>query len=132
MEILSKLFGSEAKVKIIRLFLFAPETVFDIPTIADRVKEETSKVRREMTILEKIAFVKKRVKVNGKGSSSRGFMLNSSFGYLTSLQTFLINSKPLEPKEIVRKFSSLGSIKLIVVSGIFTHNPDSRVDLLIV
>ena len=132
METLSKLFGSEAKVKIIRLFLFAPETVFDIPTISERVKEDSTKVRREMSGLEKIGFVKRRVKVNGKGTGAKGFILNSGFGYLTALQTFLINSKPLLPKEIVRKFSSLGTIKLIVVAGIFIQNPDSRVDVLIV
>ncbi len=132
METLSKLFGSEAKVKIIRLFLFAPETVFDTPIIADRTKEDIAKVRREMTGLEKIAFVKRRAKSNGKGGTTRGFVLNTNFGYLASLQAFLINSKPLEQKEIIKKFSALGSIKLIVVAGIFTHNPDSRVDLLIV
>jgi hypothetical protein len=131
METLGKLFGSECKVKIIRLFLFNPETVFDTATIADRVKEDVAKVRRELSGLNKIVFVKQRVK-RGKNGSRRGFILNQNFAYLVALQTFLISSKPLQPKDIIRKVSSLGTLKLIVVAGTFTQNPDSRADILIV
>lgn len=128
MEILSRLFGSEAKVKIIRLFLFSPETVFDTATIALRVKEDAFKVRHELFNLEKIGLIKRKAKKQGKN----GFMLNNDFSYMISLQNLLINSKPLQPKEIIRKISSLGTIKLIIVAGVFIQNPDSRVDILIV
>lgn len=131
MEVLGRLFGSETKVKIIRLFLFNPETVFDTATIADRVKEDISKVRRELAGLNKIVFVKQRVK-KGKNGSRRGYILNTNFTYLNSLQNFLITSKPLQPKDIIKKFSSLGTMKLIVVAGVFTQNLDSRADILIV
>ncbi len=131
METLGKLFGSETKVKVIRLFLFNPETVFDTSTIADRVKEDVAKVRRELTGLSKITFVKQRVK-RGKNGSRRGFVLNNDFSYLTSLQNLLTSSRSLQPKQISKKFSALGTVKLIIVAGIFIQDQDSRVDLLIV
>jgi predicted nucleotidyltransferase len=133
MEILSKLFGSEAKVKIIRLFLFAPETIFDVHTIAERVKEDVSKVRREILGLEKILLVKRRAITSKKiKNATHGFILNKDFSYLIALQNFLINTKTLQPKEIIKRFSTVGSIKLIIVSGIFLQNNDSRVDILVV
>ena len=141
MEILSKLFGSEAKVKIMRLFLFNPDTVFEIGGIADRVKEDAARVRKEILGLDKISLIKKKivgkaqVKVGKKVETrvtSYGYYLNRSFSYLSPLQNFLINAKPLQPKEIVKKVAQLGTVKLLVISGVFIQDSESRVDLLVV
>jgi len=130
METLSKLFGSENKVKIMRLFLFNPEKAFSIADIADRVKTETSKVRRETSVLEKMGLIKHRS--TGKKTGGQGFALNTQFPYLLPLQNFLINIEPLHPKEIIKKITKLGSIKLILVAGVFIQEAESRADLLIV
>ncbi len=128
METLSKLFGSETKVKIMRLFLFNPETVFDVNDIAERTKADISKVRRELSNIEKTDLVKRKTAKTGR----KGFALNSQFHYLLQLQNFLINSEPLHPREIVSKLSRLGAMKLILTAGVFIQEPESRVDLLIV
>ena len=131
METLSKLFGSETKVKIMRLFLFNPEHIFDVKEIATRVKSDSTRVRREMSILEKINLVKRRVTTKKK-SNGYGFIANSQFSYLLPLQNFLINVEPLQPKEITKRISKLGSIKLIIIAGVFIQEPESRLDILIV
>ncbi len=128
METLSKLFGSEAKVKMMRLFLFNPETVFDVADIARRSDENTAKVRKEINLLQKTGLVKHHMTRAGKN----GFILNSQFTYLLPLQNFLINIEPLHPKEIVKRIGKLGTIKLLLVAGVFIQNPESRVDILIV
>ena len=130
METLAKLFGSEAKVKIMRLFLFNPETIFDIDGISDRVKVDASHVRKEINQLEKIGLIKPRV--SHTGNNKKGFVLDSHFGYLTPLQNFLINVEPLNPKEIIKRITKLGAIKLIIIAGVFIQEPESRVDMLIV
>ena len=130
MEALSKLFGSEAKVKIMRLFLFNPEHVFLVKEISLRSKASTVSVRREMSVLEKIGLVKRRAIKNK--SNGHGYVLDHTFAYLTPLQNFLINVEPLKPKEIIKRISRLGTIKLIVIAGVFIQEPESRVDLLIV
>ncbi|MFA7216627.1 MAG: hypothetical protein WC095_01440 [Candidatus Paceibacterota bacterium] len=129
MEILSKLFGNEAKVKIMRLFLFNEDTVFDTGEISDRVKTDVSRVRKEVNLLEKIGLIRKKT---NKNSKKVGFVLNKQFGYLTPLQNFLINVEPFDQKEIIRKISKIGSIKLIIVAGVFIQEPESRIDILIV
>lgn len=128
METLSKIFGSETKVKMMRLFLFNPEKVFDIQDVADRTNADLSKVRRELNVLEKMGLVKRRV----SRTSKKGFVLDSQFGYLLPLQNFLINVEPLQPKEIVKKISKLGTIKLIIIAGVFIQETESRIDLLVV
>lgn len=129
METLSKIFGSETKVKIMRLFLFNPEKVFDTANIADRVNADVSKVRREVNNLEKMGLVRRKVTKNG---TRKGLSLNSQFSYLTSLQNFLINVEPLNGKEIARRIGRLGTIKLLIVSGVFIQEYESRIDLLVV
>jgi len=125
METLSKLFGSEAKVKMMRLFLFNPETVFDTAEIAKRSDENPAKVRKEVNLLFKTNLIKHHQTRAGKN----GFTLNSQFMYLTPLQNFLINIEPLQPKEIVKRIGKLGTIKLLLVAGVFIQNPESRVDI---
>jgi hypothetical protein len=127
MEVLSKLFGSEVKVKMIRLFLFNPETAFSVKDISERVKDPESKVRREITNFLKMDFIKKR-----KIGKKQGFVMNHNFSYLYPLQNFLINTEPLHPREIIKKVGRLGSIKLIIIAGVFIQDPESRADILIV
>ena len=131
METLSKLFGSETKVKIMRLFLFNPERIFDTADITERIQGNISRVRKEVSTMEKMGFIKRR-STHKKNSSRQGFTIDSQFTYLSPLQNFLINTEPLHPKEIVKKISKLGSIKLIIVAGVFIQENESRVDLLVV
>jgi predicted transcriptional regulator len=131
METLAKLFGSETKVKILRLFLFNPDQVFDAHDVSARVQSELPKVRRELLQAEKMGLVRRRA-TSKKRKTGHGYVLDAQFTYLSQLQNFLINIEPLLPKEIIKKFTRLGSIKLILVAGVFIQSPESRVDLLIV
>ncbi len=131
METLSKLFGSENKVKIMRLFLFNPDYVFDVRDISKRIKSYPAKVRKEMSVLEKTGLVKRKSS-NRKSMRGQGFALDSSFTYLSPLQNFLINTEPFHPKEIIKRISRLGNIKMILVAGVFIQEPESRLDILIV
>lgn len=131
METLGRIFGSETKVKIMRLFLFSPDKVFDTKTIGEKIDEDSGRVRRELSILEKIDFLKRRVG-NRNGKQVQGYIMNSNFSYLLPLQNFLINIEPLQPKELIKKITKLGSVKLIIVAGVFIQDPESRVDVFIV
>jgi hypothetical protein len=59
-------------------------------------------------------------------------MLNSSYAYLPAIKNFLIDATPITEKEIIRKVSSTGNIKLVLISGLFLHERDSRIDILVV
>lgn len=127
METLARIFGSETKVKMMKLFIFNEEKVFTMKDVADRTKSDIGKVRREMSVLEKIGLIKRR-QIKGR----HGFVLNNLFPYLKQLQNFLIDVEPLQPKEMVKKLGKSGSIKVIVTAGIFIQDSESRADLLVV
>ena len=123
MKSVSHIFGGEAKVKIMRLFIFNPGLAFTYAEVAGRAKERPSTARRELRILTKAGLVKQRAK---------GFMLDSSYLHLPAIENFLIDAAPITEKEIIRKVSRAGNIKLILISGVFLHDRDSRVDILVV
>ena len=60
------------------------------------------------------------------------FVLNKSYRYLAAISDFLIDANPLSEKEIGKRIGNTGSIKLILLSGVFIHNPEARVDVLVV
>src|SRR3989339_804122 len=100
METLSKLFGSEAKVKIMRLFLFNPDRTFRTSDVVGRVKVSAGQARREISLLERAGLIKSRLNHTG---NKKGYALDSHFAYLLPLQNFLINTEPLQPKEIIKR-----------------------------
>lgn len=123
MNTVSLIFGGEAKVKIMRLFIFNPNSTFTVAEVATRAKVSPSAARREVLNLTKAGLIKKR---------ARGYNLNSSYLYLPAIGNFLIDATPLSEKEILKKMSKAGNLKLLLVAGVFLHDPDSRVDILIV
>jgi hypothetical protein len=123
MDILSKIFGSLARVKIMRLFLLNKDSVFDNKEIVKRSRVNSKLVNQEVKILHSIGFIKK---------NSKGWSFNSSFKYINEIEDLLINSESLDKKVVWDNLKKVGQIKLLIVSGIFIKNKDSRVDLLIV
>lgn len=123
MKSVSHIFGSEAKVKIMRLFVFNPETFFPPKEVASRSKVRSNIARRELNALTKAGLIKKL---------SKGYVLNQNYEYLPAVENFLIDASPITDKELIKKLSRAGSLKLVLVSGAFVHDHDARVDLLVV
>lgn len=143
MDILEKLFGSAAKVKIIKLFLFNPDSAFDNPEAAERAKVSKAVTRREISNLEKIGFVKSKFYIKEirrqKNRSIQtfrkrvnGWTLDPKFPYVEAIKSFLSNINPFKHRDIIDRISRAGKIQLLIISGIFIKDPDSRADLLVV
>ncbi len=141
METLEKIFGGVDKVKTMRLFLFNPQIAFGISDISRRTKITSARARTETKNLEKIGLIKK--KIISKGASSlkkkaatkkrvQGWILDEKFSFLNSLQDFLINITSAQNLEILEKIKRVGLVKLVILSGVFIQDNESRVDILIV
>ena len=140
-EMLEKLFGSVAKVKIMRLFLFNVADSFDIKQISERAKVTASQARHEMGILEKIGLVKKRsffkeVKVGRKKVVQRrrvsGWGFDETFEYVDPLRDLLAHVSGGRNRQLIQRLTRVGKLKLVIISGFFIQNWDSRVDLFVV
>ena len=126
MEILGKILGNGARVKIMRLFLLNRSKGFKHRDIVKRSRISPSLVRRELRLLASVNFIKRRSLV------SLDWYFNPLFKYGEEFKDLLLSSDTLDKQVILNNFKKVGRVKLIIVSGIFIKNDDSRVDLLIV
>ncbi len=144
MDTLGKIFGSNARVKILRLFLLNSLEVYDIATISLKTKVGMSETRREVQGLKKAgilndkSFIKEIPPKRGARKTTptkkrlQGFQLKANFPLLIPLKNLLVSETPLNRDEIMKRLKGVGKIKFLALSGIFLDDTDSRVDLLIV
>ena len=141
---LEKLFGSSARVKIIRLFLSNPENVFSLDDVSRRAKVLTPSAKREISLFKSVGLIKQRdettdeiIKLKDgtekiKKKKFNGYFLNVLFPFVHALRNLVINAAPADKEAMIKEINTIGRIKLVVFSGIFTNRENSRVDLLLV
>ncbi len=123
MEILGKIFGNAARVKLMRLFLINPQLAFTKKEIIKRSRVNSNLASKELKLLFSVGFIKK---------TGKNWIFDSVFKYAKEFDRLLINSDSLDRKLIVDSFKKTGKVKLLLISGVFIKNKDTRVDLLIV
>jgi len=123
MEILEKILNSGARVKIMRLFLLNKDKSFKNQDVVKRSRVSADTVRRELRLLLSVGFIKK---------NNMDWHFNSSFKYSREFEGLLISSDTINKEEIANNIKKTGKIKLLLISGLFIKNSDSRVDMLIV
>jgi hypothetical protein len=142
MDILGKLFGSAARVKVLKLFLYNPEEVFESAEIIRKAKITSGEARREIVLMQTIGFVRKKSVYKEVLRKSRGrremvkrriqgYCLDENFPYINQLIELFRTDKNSN-KMILRRLHTVGKLKLVITSGFLTDDQDGRVDLLIV
>ena len=143
METLALLLGGQARVKLMRLFLFNKENVYALSQACAHAKISEKEAKREIILLEKTDLIKsksiittKQVKRGQKivevKKKETGWFLNNDFIYLSQLQALLTGSKLLKDEEIMKKLGRAGKMKLVILAGVFIQDWTSRVDLFVV
>jgi len=127
MDPLSRLFGSTARLKLLRLFLFNEDIAFTSADAAFRSKISKDAARKEISVLVAAGVIKKRS--GGKGVA---YSASRRFPHYDALQEFLRASTNLSDADFVNTLKKAGALRLVVVSGLFTGAIETKVDLLIV
>ena len=127
MEPLAKLFGSPARLKTVRLFVFNPDASLTVSDIVLRTKLSKDVVRHELVDLIASGLVRK------KGTDSPvHYQTNPRFEQLGALDTFIRDTTSVRPKSMLSALKRAGALKLVALSGIFTSVLESQIDLLVV
>ncbi len=137
METLAKLFGGQARVKIMRLFLLNDANAFELEEVSTRSRVLKANARKEVNALSAMGFIKSKIvsREGSRGSKKKvtAFYLNQSFKHLDSIRDLVVDPDLLvEDGSLAQRFKQIGKIKLMIVSGVFIGDRESRVDVLIV
>lgn len=130
------LFGSQARVKLLRFFLFNPSKEFTFDEISRRARLVRRTARTEMNALERAGVIKKKqiyIQLDGKDKKTRanGYALNKKFPELQALQTFLFETAPLDSKNVLKHLRKAGPVDFVAVAGMFVRDFEQRLDILL-
>jgi hypothetical protein len=136
---LSILFGSTARVKLLRFFLFNPSKEFTFDDISRRAKLVRRTARTEITALLKAGVVKeKSVSIDieikeGKSKKMKAlaYTLNKDFPELPALQTFLFETAPIDGKNLLKYLRQAGMLDFVGIAGVFVRDFEQRLDVLL-
>lgn len=139
LDVLGKLFGSMNRVKLMKFFLLNQDESVSIIDLADRLRVKSKMITGELNELAKIGMIKSRVVVKQSESSRakkkkkmKGFIAVKDFSLNEPLRNLLIDTSGTHIPDVVSRFAKVGKIGLFIVSGIFIHENDTVMDLLIV
>jgi len=124
---LAKLFGSVARVRLLRLFLFNPRSSYTVPEASNHARVPERTVRKELNLFVTAKLIK-RARLRSAGAR---WALNPEFEYLSAMQDLLINA-PERAEDILERLRGVGQLKLVVLSGIFVGEWEGRLDLFVV
>ena len=139
-HMLEKLFGSNTRVKILKLFLLNPAEKFYIRQLARDLRLQLNSVRRELENLENFGILTSDIKneiaeeekSGSAGQEKKYFRANPDFVLFDEIRALMVKAQILYEKDFVRKLQSMGKVKLLVLTGLFVNNPNTLIDILLV
>lgn len=127
MDPLARLFGSNARLKLLRLFLFNDDQQFTAAEVEFRTKTPKVTVRRELSVLIAAGVVRKRA---GKGKTA--YVANPRFVHHEALHSFLRTTTSIGDADMLLALKRAGTLRLVILSGLFSGAVDTKIDVLIV
>lgn len=128
---LSSLFGSPARVKILSAFLTKPDEKYYLRQLARDLELQVNSVRREIINLEEIGLIIP-IAVETKAKEKKYYTINKSFILFPEMKALFIKSQVLSTKEFAENVQKLYTPKLLILAGFFVEDTNSKTDILIV
>ncbi len=126
-----QLFGSKTRVKLLQLFYGNPNRSFYVREITRKIDEQINSVRRELANLLSIGIISSETTNN-----RLYYEVNQKYEFYKALSEIFGGTDLSVIKEVKEDdndpFKSLGNVELAILTGQFTRDERSGIDLLIV
>lgn len=126
-DIFEILFGSKARVRLLRFLLLNSEREFSLEETAEKTLLKRVEMNRELNHLKKIKLINERSKKNKKF-----ILVNPSFPFYTELKNLFSKSDIDAQSKAFQKLATVGEVKLVLVSGVFLNYAKSKADMILV
>lgn len=127
MDSLARLFGSPARLKLLRLFIFNDEAAFTVADAALRARVSKDATRKELSNLAVAGVLRKKT-----AKMAGGYGVDKRFAHFEALKLFLRSTTDISDADVVATLKRAGPARLVVLSGLFTGAIESKIDLLVV
>jgi hypothetical protein len=121
---LKSIFTSNARVKLLTLFLLEPDKEYFVRELTRVLDEQINSVRRELDNLKKVGLLKSRTKLRKKY-----YYVNKNHILFRDLRNIIIKITN-SSENLIKKISKMGKLDFLLISGVFIKK-DTAVDLLV-
>ena len=137
-QMLEKLFGSAARLRLLRLFLLNPEEVFDAASIVKRTRLKPEQFKKDMDMLREVGYLKPatriiagEVKKGEKPAKQKviGYSIDKDFPFLNELSALLSSSAPQARDRLLSGARSLGRVSFLLIAGRLLGYETEHVDV---
>lgn len=140
MEYLSKLFGSPARVKLLRLFISNPTKAYGRDDVVALSRITPPTATKELAWLARAGIIKRKntpkTRENGEQSVKRKMLLwtlDTAYPHRVALAAFLRDTLSLSDAEVIKRFRTVGPLRKLVLSGFLANMfRESSLDALLV
>ena len=135
---LTKLFNSQAKVKLIQYFLSTPNVASTPVEAGKKTRMSPETARSTCLQLKKLGLLKTETTTEavgkaGKQKKKKGYMLDTTFPLHQEIKALFMKSQLLFEGDLVDKMKKTGGAMMIILTGVFTGTEDDgTTDLLII
>lgn len=127
---IEQLFGSKTRVKLLKLFYSNPNRSFYVREITRKIDEQINSVRRELSNLLSVGIISSETNDN---NNKLYYEVNQSYEYFKPLSMiFGGGTKPVPDSAEAANMKGLGHVELALLTGQFTRDETSGIDVLIV
>lgn len=123
---LKRLFTSNTRIKLLTIFLLNPDEEYFIRELTRTLDEQINSIRRELDNLKKLGLLKSKAK-----NRKKFYVVDKNFICFNELRSLIIKGQS-NKDEIGKKIAKLGTVELLVLSGVFVEKENASVDLLLI
>lgn len=130
---IEQLFGSKTRVKLLQLFYSNPNRSFYVREITRKIDEQINSVRRELANLLSIGIIS-----SDTTNNRLYYEVNQKYDYYTQLAAIFGKGEKTAKKATIKAiqpdddYKPLGNVELAILTGQFTRDETSGIDLLLV
>jgi predicted transcriptional regulator len=126
-----KLFGSNTRVKLLKLFLFNPNEKYFVRELTRILDEHINSIRRELENLLSMEIIKE-VKPTKEGKSNKKYYkINNGFGIYNELRALFAKLEIVSEDELKNKIKELKGVEYFALTGVFC-SVSSPIDILVI
>lgn len=120
---LSSLFGSETRVRILNLLVLDSEKKCNLRELTKELKLPAVSIRKELTALTEFGLLK---------TEDDFWFVNKNFIIFSEIKALLIKAQILSSQKLIDGLKKIADLRYLALSGVFTSDAEAKTDIIIV
>lgn len=120
---LSVIFGSEARARILNLLILNPEKKYNLRQLTKELSLSAPSIRKEMKLFTEFGLIK---------TEEDFWLANKNFIIFPEIKMLLIKAQILSSQKFIDGLKKISELKFLALTGIFTSDQEAKTDLIIV